>query len=253
MAASKPKSTTKRKPRPRPMTMAQQTFCHEFALHENASEAFRVAYPSSRKWKPETVNQQACRVSKNPRIIARVEELVQRKRSIANKKFDVSAERVIQELAALAFSNSDDFFHWGMHSKPLFTRDGKPIIDAATGKQATKPVPMMIIKPSSQLTREQKAAIAGVETSIARDGTPVVSIRLADKRGALRDLAMHLGLFQHVERVQHAHAHAVVHVDATVPVGDKKLALRRFEELRLQLQALPAPKPEIIGAVPAAA
>jgi phage terminase small subunit len=224
--------------------MAQQNFCHEYALHQNASEAFRAAYPSARKWKSEAVSQEASKLLRNPRIAPRVEELMQRKRVIAERRFDISAERVLAELAAIAFANADDYFAWGTRQRQIY-RGGKPVLDA-DGKPVTRPTPVAIIKPSSSLTRAQKAAVAGIEMGVARDGTPTINVKLADKRGALRDLAQHLGLFEHVE--QHKHAHAHVHVEVPALEGmDSGAALKAFEAFRLKLAqaqpALPAPLP----------
>jgi hypothetical protein len=88
-----------------------------------------------------------------------------------------------------------------MQQKPIY-RGGKPVLDAA-GNPVTRAVPVAIVKPSSQLTRAQKAAVAGIEMGAARDGTPTINVRLADKARALRDLAQHLGLFEHVEQHRH--------------------------------------------------
>jgi hypothetical protein len=171
---------------------------------------------------------------------------MQRVKAIAERRFDITAERVLQELASIAFANADDYFAWGTQQKPIY-RGGKPLLDAA-GNPLTRPVPVAIVKPSSSLTREQKAAVAGVEIGAARDGSPTVNVRLADKRGALRDLAQHLGLFEHVEQVKHSHAH--VHLEVPAFEGMQSAdALKTFEAFRLKLTqqpALAAPQPNAV-------
>jgi Terminase small subunit len=250
--AEKPKGPKRRpaagngtKRKPRPLTPAQEKFCQEYALHRNASEAYRQAYPRSQKWKPENLHLQASKLLRRPQVATRVDQLLVRVQAIAERKFNVTAERIVQELAAIAFANADDFFAWGTRQRPVY-RGGRPLLDAL-GKPVTEAVPVAIIKPSSALTREQKAAVAGVETSFTRDGRPVVSVKLADKRGALRNLAQHLGLFEHVEQVKHAHAHVHLEVPDITAMTEKREALAAFERFRLKLQAqpqqLPAPEP----------
>lgn len=115
-------------------------------------------------------------------------------------KLDVTAERVVAELAKLGFSNMLDYIR--------INEDGQPYTDF------------------SALTREQAAAIGEVtvETRTEREidgegesiSVPVRKVRfkLADKRAALVDLGKHLGLF--VERVEHSGAVDVTTNDADV-------------------------------------
>lgn len=57
------------------LTMRQENFCHEYLKKSNASEAFRMAYDTSRQ-KPETVNRAAKTLMDNPKIKARIAELL---------------------------------------------------------------------------------------------------------------------------------------------------------------------------------
>jgi phage terminase small subunit len=255
-AKSKPKKRS-RKPR-QGLTKAEIRFCEAYAINGGiGTDALLKAMPHTAKWSGKSRAQRASKLLAKANVQSMIAKASQRMKAVAAKRFDVTAERVIQELAAIAFANCDDFFAWGTERKPVY-RSGRPLLDA-DGNVITRPVPVAIVKPSASLTREQKAAVAGIEMGAARDGTATINVKLADKRGALRDLAQHLGLFQHIEQVKHAHVHAHVEVP-NLEVGDRKLALRRFEELRLKLAqapALPAPRPDVVDAqaepVPAAA
>lgn len=233
--------STKRKPRP--LTPAQEKFCSEYALHRNASEAYRQAYPRSQKWKPENLHLQASKLLKHPRVVTRTDQLLARVKAVADRKFEIKAERVLEELAAIAFSDVGSYYVWGSERRPVY-RAGRPLLDAQ-GNVVTRVYPTAVLKPSSQLTPHQRAAVAGIEMSA--NGSPV--LKLASKAAALKMLAQHLGLLadQHEQLPKHQHVHAVLEVPALegLPPAD---ALKSFESFRLKLAqqpALPAPQPEI--------
>lgn len=54
------------------LTPAQEVFAREVASGKTRSGAYRVAYPSSQKWKASTVHQQACRAAAHPKVSARI-------------------------------------------------------------------------------------------------------------------------------------------------------------------------------------
>jgi phage terminase small subunit len=94
----------------------------------------------------------------------------------AQLKYDVTAERVIGELARIGFANMKDYLRLG--------DNGEPIFDYAN------------------ITRDQAAAIQEIiiEEYVAGRGENARDVRrirfkLADKRAALTDLGRHLGLF----------------------------------------------------------
>jgi hypothetical protein len=174
-------------------------------------------------------------------IKATITELSQRMKAVAVRKFDITAERVLRELACIAFANADDYFAWGTQQKPIF-RGGRPVLDAA-GNPVMRPTPVAVIKPSSQLTREQKA-VAGIEMGAARDGTPTINVKLADKRGALRDPAQHLGLLEHVG--QHRHEHHVLVENAAAELQQRiALLTSRAREPIADAEVLPVGKGEL--------
>lgn len=59
----------------RRLTIRQERFAEEYVLTGNASEAYRTAYPASKKWKDESVNTAASLLLKNAKVSQRVEEL----------------------------------------------------------------------------------------------------------------------------------------------------------------------------------
>lgn len=121
----------------------------------------------------------ASRLLRNAQVAARVAEL----KASAAKASNVTAARVLDELAKLAFANMADYMRVGA--------GGDPVLDF------------------SKLTRDQAAALTEVTVEDYLDGrgedareVRKVKFKLADKRGPLVDLGKHLGLFK--ERIEHS-------------------------------------------------
>lgn len=57
------------------MTQKQERFCLAFIQSGNASEAYRQAYPKSKKWKDSAVNVNASKTMTITKVLLRVEEL----------------------------------------------------------------------------------------------------------------------------------------------------------------------------------
>jgi len=100
----------------------------------------------------------------------------------AAEKNAVTVERVVAELAKIAFASADDFFDWGP--------DG------------------VTIRDKSELTPEQRAVVAEVMEQPGEFG-PTIKIKLYDKPGALERLGRYLGMFR--EKVE---------IDANVTTKD---------------------------------
>jgi phage terminase small subunit len=113
----------------------------------------------------------ACHLSQKPHIRARVQELMEK----AGKRAEITAARVLQEMAKLAFYNPADYIK--------IDEDGSAIVDL------------------SKLDRDQAAAITEVISERGEDGKVKTRIKLADKKAALVELGRHFGLW--IERVEH--------------------------------------------------
>jgi hypothetical protein len=83
------------------LTHKRETFARLFVQYGDASKAYREAFPSSIKWLDKTVWEAASRILKNSKVLARIDEL-KKKRAL---KLDISENRIIAEIAAIAFSD----------------------------------------------------------------------------------------------------------------------------------------------------
>lgn len=145
----------------------QQRFVEEYLIDLNATQAAIRAGYSSRT--AHSIGEENLR---KPELAAAI-EAAQKKRSA---RLEISADRVVQELALIGFSNMQDYMK--------ATDAGDPYLDF------------------SGLTREQAAALAEVTIEDFKDGRGEgardvrrVKFKLADKRAALVDIGRHLGMF----------------------------------------------------------
>jgi phage terminase small subunit len=153
------------------LTPKQEAFCLAYVETGNASEAYRRAYDTSRM-KDGVIRVKACEVMAHEAVDARIAEL----RATMVKRHEVTVDRIVQELAKIAFANMLDFI--------TVQSDGTAYVDL------------------SKLTREQAAAMGEIVTEEYTEGRgedvrPVkrVKFKLLDKLSALDKLGKHLGMF----------------------------------------------------------
>ena len=93
-------------------------------------------------------------------------------------KYGISKERIMAELAKIAFANAGDVMSWGP--------DG------------------VIVKASEDLTPDAMAAVGEVVESGGGEKSPThIKVKLLDKRQALIDLGKELGMFNPISKVEH--------------------------------------------------
>lgn len=147
-----------------PLNEQQLAFADEYAIDPKSGW-----HSAARKAGYSDYNGQATRLKNDPRIKKRIREVTQ----ILERKSIVSKERVIEELAKIAFADLKDFL----------------VIDPDTGSISISP---------TALDHENSAALQ--ELSLTESGSRIKSktskIKLADKQTALIQLGKHLGLFK---------------------------------------------------------
>lgn len=149
------------------LTGKQQRFVAEYLVDLNATEAAKRADYSER-----TAYSQGQRLLKNAEIQTAIGEA----QKVREKRTGITADRVLNELALLGFSNMLDY--------ATVQPDGTAYVDL------------------SELTRDQAAAIQEMTVDEyaegrGEDARPVkkVKVKLADKRATLVDIGKHLGMF----------------------------------------------------------
>ncbi|HRH15145.1 MAG TPA: terminase small subunit [Azonexus sp.] len=176
------------------LTAQQEAFCQHYALNQAGSEAFSVAFPERAKGKtPQYRAEQASKLLAQSKIKTRISALATRAIANAEKKFDISVDRVLQEFAAIAFYKADDYFEWGTIERAVYHK-GEPVLDR-NGEQVFENVPQLKIRDSKTLTAEQMRAVLAASMTISKTGDPVLEVKMADKVAALKALGQHLKMF----------------------------------------------------------
>ena len=161
--------------RPACLTWRQRLFVDHYLVHVNATQA-AIGAGYSRK----TAYSHGQRLLKNVEVAEAI-EVAMRARA---ERTQVSADRVVLELARIAFSDLTRIVQWGPKGVKL--------------------------RPSAELSTGDRATIAKVSETVGRaGGGRTLTVRLHDKLGALVALGKHLGLFE-----KHDQAVTAKHLDA---------------------------------------
>lgn len=161
------------------LTDKQKRFCEEYLIDLNATQAaIRAGYS------PKTAEQTASRLLRN----VKVQEYIAKRQKELSRSTEITQERVIKELALIAFSNNADYAH--VVEKKMQVEAGGTLVDVLD--KDGNPVMYRTVEPvlTEELTEEQKRALAVIKKG--RDGLEVKS---CDKVKALELLGKHLGIF----------------------------------------------------------
>lgn len=145
------------------MTEKQKIFADEYLIDLNATRAYKVAYPNVKK--DETAASAAARLLRN----VNVQEYIDKRMKDREKRTEVTQDRVVQELASIAFAKVTDY----------------------VGIRSNGTTSIVVMKSTDDLTDDQVRAIAGI-----KEGTNGIEIKLNDKEKALELLGRHLGMFR---------------------------------------------------------
>ena len=85
------------------MTKKQKIFADEYLIDLNATRAYKVAYPSVKK--DETAAQAGSRMLRNVKVAAYIQKRMEERQ----KRTEITQDRVLEELAAIAFARATDF------------------------------------------------------------------------------------------------------------------------------------------------
>lgn len=153
------------------LTAQMEAFALGMSSGKTQADAYRNAYPRSKKWKNEAVYVKASELMKNGKVAVRIAELRER---ITNTGI-ASAARVLLEASRLALFDP----------RKLFFDDGTP-------------------KPITELDDDTAAALAGLEVVEEFEGSGedrkfvgyTKKYKVADKNSALEKLFKHYGLYE---------------------------------------------------------
>ena len=180
--------------------LRREQFAHEWLVDFNgAAAALRAGYTCR---SPNAAEVTAYRLMKEPDVRA----IIQAEQKKRLKKIDITADRVLQEWARIAFHDPGD----------CFDSDGR------------------LINPAL-LSEHVRAALASIE--VAKDGT--VKVKAHDKNRALEMLAKYLGILK--DQPPPAQWNLDPATLAKMTTEDLETALRHAEMVQNLLAGKPAP------------
>ena len=150
------------------LTPKQMRFVDEWLIDFNGKQAaIRAGYSAK------TAEATAARLLRNVKVQAEIS----RRQKDLQKRTEVSQDRVVKELARIAFANATDYAH-------VETRT----VEKSDGAEASSQT--VVLRDTAELSADQCAAIAGI-----KQGTNGVEVKLHDKIKALELLGRHIGMF----------------------------------------------------------
>ncbi len=145
------------------LTPKQQRFVDEYLVDLNGRRAYQAAFPGCKSELAARV--EASKLLTNPNIA----KIIEFHRDRLSKQIQVTRAEIVREFRRIGISaNSEDYFS--------FSKNG------------------VVLKDSSQLTREQMGMISEISHTQTEYGANI-RVKLHDKLSALNSLAKHLGMF----------------------------------------------------------
>lgn len=158
------------------MTERQKRFCNEYLIDLNVTQAaIRAGYT------PKYANKKAYELLDKSEI----KEYLDKKMKNREQRTEITQDKVVNELAAIAFSNASDFFK--VIDKTV-TVGGSIVLDDEGNPRTYKDVEFV---NTDKLSEANKKVISSI-----KQGSNGLEIKLNDKLKALELLGKHLGMFK---------------------------------------------------------
>ena len=165
------------------LTPKQMRFCDEYLADTNMNAtqaAIRAGYAQKR------ASEQAYQLLQK----TTVQEYIQKRMADRVERTEITQDRVLKELAIIAFSNAADYAKVVERDAVIMKEDGEEI---TLLDEDGNPVKVQTVEYTltDNLTDDQKKAIAQIRKG--RDG---IEVRLYDKLQALVQIGKHIGMFK---------------------------------------------------------
>jgi len=162
------------------LTDKQKLFADEYLIDLNATRAYKAVYKNVKN--DETAAAAGARMLRN----VKVAEYISQRMKDREKRTEITQDKVLAELAAIAFAKGTDFAK--VVDEPIISNGGY-VIDPDTGKVKTYKTVEVIA--TDKIPEDKQKAIAGIkETKYGID------VSTYDKVKALELLGRHLGMFK---------------------------------------------------------
>jgi phage terminase small subunit len=160
----------------------QRAFVSEYLIDKNATAAYlRAGY----KAKGTSAGVRASTLLDNVKVRAAIDK----KLTAILERVEITPERILQELAAIAFADTTDFVQIVQHKTYKKNIHEEYVLDENFERIPTY-YETVDLKPTDQLTKFQRKAIKTI-----KQGKEGIEITLHDKKGALELLGRNAKLF----------------------------------------------------------
>lgn len=161
------------------LTPPRKRFADEYIIDLNGTRAYKAAYPNIKSDEAAAAN--AARLLRDDKVSEYVRKLMAKR----EKRTNVTQDKVVKELARIAFANGSDYAK--VVDKPMYKENGEQLTD-----KDGEPINMqgVVLTPTDELTEDQKAAIACI-----KEGKFGIEVSTCDKVKALELLGKHLGMY----------------------------------------------------------
>ena len=166
------------------LTEKQEKFIECLLSGMTDRQAYYVAYPKSKKWKENSVDNKACLLKQN----VKVRQRLQKARERMEKRTEITPQKIMTELDRLSSYNMADVYDEFGNAKPI-----------------------------NQLPRELTAAIVKVDTFIDKEGVRQWRYTFANKDKSLQLLAQIKGMLQGKEQEDNKQP-----INIVIDYGDKQ-------------------------------
>jgi phage terminase small subunit len=185
---------------PETLSVKQELFAKEYAKDGNGLQAaIRAGYSEK------TAAAQASRLLNNVNILNQIR--IEKDKQL--ERVDISADRILQELAYTAFADTTDYVT--VETELAYDEAGNSILDH-TGEPAY--IQSVKIKDTSELSAIQRKAIQSIKAG--KDG---IELKLHDKIKATELLGKHLKLF--TEKVEQQNSGEIsIKLNVPAPKGE---------------------------------
>lgn len=162
------------------MTDKQKLFVDEYLIDLNATRAYKTVYKNVR-------SEDAARACSSKLLTkANIKEYVDKRMKDREKRTEITQDKVLAELAQIAFANGTDFAK--VVKKQVIKEDGSVMLDPVTGEPIYyKTVDLEL---TENLSKDKKKAIASIKM-----GKHGIEVGTCDKVRALELLGRHLGMW----------------------------------------------------------
>lgn len=160
------------------LTPKQKLFVKEYLIDLNATQAaIRAGYSEKT----------AAVIGAENLIKPNIQAAVQKAMNSREQRTEITQDKVLNELAKIAFSNGTDFARvtTQMHKKRLWDDEAQEYVEKEVEEQFVELI------DTDKLSPDKKAAIAEIS-----DGKFGISVKPCDKVKALELLGKHLGMFK---------------------------------------------------------